>query len=88
MYSSEDLEKFYFDYQTERMPRGMSIQAYCSRNNVPYKVLDKWIRDIYKRVVPVQVTGTPEELKTEKKTCNDNVSIKISISTSSGMELC
>ena len=41
----------------------MSIQAYCSRNNVPYKVLDRWIRDIYKRVVPVQITGAPEELK-------------------------
>ena len=63
MYSSEDLERFYFDYQTEWMPRGMSIQAYCSRNNVPYKVLDRWIRDIYKRVVPVQITGAPEELK-------------------------
>lgn len=49
----------------------MSIHAYCSRNNVPYQVLAKWIRDVYKRVVPVQVTGTIEELKTEKKTCND-----------------
>lgn len=95
MYSSEDLEKFYFDYQTEWMPRGMSIQAYCSRNNVPYKVLDRWIRDIYKRVVPVQITGAPEELKienpkpteTEPKTSNEDVSIKIIISTSSGIEL-
>lgn len=97
MYSSEDLEKFYFDYQTEWMPRGMSIQAYCSRNNVPYKVLDRLIRDIYKRVVPVQITGTPDELKIEnpkpaetepkKTTSNEDVSIKISISTSSGMEL-
>ena len=97
MYSSEDLEKFYFDYQTEWMPRGMSIQAYCSRNNVPYKVLDRWIRDIYKKVVPVQIIGTPEELKienprhtaTRQETTkgNDNVIIKISISTSSGMEL-
>ena len=43
----------------------MSIQAYCSRNNVPYKVLDRWIKDIYKRVVPVQITGTPEETKME-----------------------
>ena len=65
MYSSEDLEKFYFDYHTEWMPRGMSAQAYCSRNNLPDKVLDKWIRDIYKRVVPVQVTGTPKEFKLE-----------------------
>ena len=97
MYSSEDLEKFNFHYHTEWMPRGMSIQAYCSRNNVPYKVLDKWIRDIYKRVVPVHVTGTPEELKIESpqhtvtrqetKPSNENVSIKIIISTSSGMEL-
>ena len=85
MYSSEDLDRFDFDYQTEWMPRGMSIQAYCSRNNVPYKVLDKWIRDIYKRVVPVQVTGTPEELKIESpqhsatrqetNPSNDNVGI-------------
>lgn len=97
MYSSEDLERFYFDYQIEWMPRGMSIQAYCSRNNVPYKVLDKWIRDIYKRVVPVQITGTPEELKNESpqhtatrqetNPSNENVTIKIIISTSSGMEL-
>ena len=97
MYSSEYLEKFYFDYQTEWMPRGMSIQAYCSRNNVPYKILEKWIRDIYKRVVPVQVTETPDELKIEnpkhpeteqeKRTSNEDVSIKIIISTSSGMEL-
>jgi len=75
----------------------MSIQAYCSRNNVPYKVLDRWIRDIYKRVVPVQITGAPEELKIEspdptkiepkKQTSNEDVSIKIIISTSSGMEL-
>ena len=75
----------------------MSIQAYCSGNNVTYKVLDKWIRDIYKRVVPAQLTGTPEELKIERpqqtvtrqetNPSNDNVSIKISISTRSGMEL-
>ena len=97
MYSIEELEKLYFDYQTEWMPRGMSIQAYCSRNNVPYKVLEKCVREIYKRVVPVQITGPPEELKIEhpqhtetdpkKKTGNEDVSIKIIISTSSGMEL-
>ena len=25
MYSSEDLERFYFQYQTESMPKGISI---------------------------------------------------------------
>ena len=98
MYSSEDLERFYFDYQTEWMPRGMSIQAYCSRNNVPFKVLNKWIRDIYKRVVPVQVTGVPDQIESSDYDCqeqepvkmsapSESVSLKITISTSSGMEL-
>ena len=68
MYSSEDLEKFYFDYRTEWMPRGMSIQAYCSRNNVPYKILDRRIKGIYKRVVPVEVTGIPEGQTDESPT--------------------
>lgn len=75
MYSSEELEKFYFDYQTEWMPRGMSIQAYWSRNNVLYKLLDRWIIDIYKSVVPVQVTGFLEDLKV--KTINQTEVDKI-----------
>lgn len=39
--------------------------AYCSRNNVPYRVLDKWIRDIYKRVVQVQAPGSPDDVRIE-----------------------
>ena len=72
MHSSEELEKFYFDYRTEWMPRGMSIYAYCSRNNVPYKILDRWIKGIYKRVVPVRgsvvgyLQGIPAGLDTIK----------------------
>ncbi len=34
MYSSEDLERFYFQYQTEAMPKGISIEQFCSRNKV------------------------------------------------------
>lgn len=37
MLSSEDLERFYFQYQTEAVPLGMSVQTFCLRNNVPYK---------------------------------------------------
>lgn len=76
----------------------MSIQAYCSRNNVPYMVLDKWIRDIYKRVVPVQVTGSPDDVRieshkgqdtvTEKpKIKDEHVIITVKIITNSGMEV-
>ena len=36
MLSSEDLERFYFQYQTEAVPLGMSVQTFCLRNNVPY----------------------------------------------------
>ena len=38
MYSSEDLERFYFQYQTEAMPNGISIEQFCSRNKVPYHI--------------------------------------------------
>ena len=32
MYSSEDLERFYFQYQTEAMPHGESLQSFCVRS--------------------------------------------------------
>ena len=38
MYSSEDLERFYFQYQTEAVPHGVSLQSFCSTHNVPYNV--------------------------------------------------
>ena len=41
MYSSEDLERFYFQYQTEAMPKGISIEQFCSRNKVPYNIFYK-----------------------------------------------
>ena len=38
MYSSEDLERFYFQYQTQAMPNGISIEQFCLRNKVPYNI--------------------------------------------------
>lgn len=35
MYSSEDLEKFHFQYQTEAIPHEVYLQSFCSKNNVP-----------------------------------------------------
>ena len=34
MYSSEDLERFYFQYQTEALPHGESLQSFCVKNKV------------------------------------------------------
>ena len=45
MYSSEDLERFYFHYQTEAMPKGISIEQFCSRNKVPYNIFYKWYKE-------------------------------------------
>ena len=59
MYSSEDFERFYIDYQSEWVPRGMTLQAYCSRNNVPFKVMENYSRNIQKKIVEVKVVGRP-----------------------------
>lgn len=50
MYSSEDLERFYFQYQTEAMPKGISIEQFCSRNKVPYNIFYKWYKESANRM--------------------------------------
>lgn len=45
VYSDSDFERFYFRCMAEAMPRGESIQAFCSRNKVPYNLFDKWYTD-------------------------------------------
>ena len=69
MYSSEDLERFCFQYQTEALPHGESLQSFCVKNKVPYNIFQKWFKDTRKKVVEVQVDGAPEiphEEKTKK----------------------
>lgn len=61
MCSSEDLERFYLDYQSEWVPRGMTLRVYCSRNNVPYKVIENDSRNIQKKIVEVNVVSRPTE---------------------------
>lgn len=59
MYSSEDLERFYFQYKTEAVPKGMSIEQFCLNNKVPYNIFIKWYKDTRKKIVEVQVDGLP-----------------------------
>ena len=61
MYSSEDLERFYFQYKTEALPHGESIQHFCVRNKVPYNIFSKWYKDTRKQIVEVTVDGRPSE---------------------------
>lgn len=46
---------------SEWVPRGMTMRAFCDRNNVPYRVMDNFVRNIRKKIVEVEVTGRPEE---------------------------
>ena len=68
MYSSEDLERFYVEYQSEWVPRGMTMRAYCDRNNVPYRVMENFVSNIRKKIVEVEVTGRPPEAESAQPT--------------------
>ena len=59
MYSNEDLERFYFKYQSEALPHGESIQSFCIKNNVPHNLFSKWYKDTRSKLVEVQVDGRP-----------------------------
>lgn len=99
MYSSEDLERFYFQYQTEALPPGEFLQLFCVKNKVPYNIFQKWFKDTRKKVVEVQVDGAPEIAREEKtktgeqpkpvsRSSNDNpVRIWIDIRISNGLHL-
>ena len=67
MYSSEDLERFYFQYQTEAMPKGISIEQFCSRNKVPYNIFYKWYKDTRNKIVEVKVDGLPASAQEDPK---------------------
>ena len=45
MYSSRDLESFYFQYQTESLSHGESLQSFCLKHKVPYNISHKWYKD-------------------------------------------
>ena len=86
MYSSEDLERFYFQYQTEALPHGESLQSFCLKNKVPYNIFQKWFKDT--RITHEEKTKTGDRPKPVSKGCNDNpVRIWIDIRVSNGLHL-
>ena len=64
MYCNEDLERFYFQYQPEAMPHGLSVEQFCLRNKVPYNIFYKWYKDTRRNIVEVQVDGKPSDAPT------------------------
>ena len=67
MYSSEDLERLYFQYQTEAMPKGISIEQFCSLNKVPYNIFYKWYKDTRNKIVEVKVDGLSSSVQEQPK---------------------
>lgn len=68
MYSSEDLERFYFQYQTESLPNGESLQSFCKRNKVPYNIFQKWYKNTRTKIVGVKVDGMPGDQSSSSAT--------------------
>ena len=85
MYSNEDLERFYFRYQTEALPHGTSLQAFCLNNNVPYNIFSKWYKDTRRKVVEVHVDGRPtQEDLPDEQVVQDGASAKEAEGKASG----
>lgn len=63
MISNKDMEKLWLRYQREGVARNLSLQAFCSMNNVPYNSFEKYLKtrrgmsDVYE----IQVTDIPAE---------------------------
>lgn len=62
MYSSEDLERFYFQYQIETLLHGESVQSFCLRKKAPYKIFQKWYKDTRKKMEEVKVDGLSSDV--------------------------
>ena len=59
-YSNQDLELFWLRYQAEGVPRNISLQEFCSRNKVPFNLVNKWYKDTRHRIAEVRVAGAPQ----------------------------
>ena len=87
MYSSEDLERFYFQYQTEAMPKGISIEQFCSRNKVPYNIFYKLYKDTRKKIVEVKVDGLPTSVQEEPKQESPSLEPSSTVTKPSGVRI-
>lgn len=54
------------------MPKGISIEQFCSRNKVPYNIFYKWYKDTRNKIVEVKVDGLPTSVQEEPKKENSS----------------
>ena len=75
MYSSEDLERFYFQYQSEALPHGESLQSFCVKNKVPYNIFQKWFKDTRRKVLKSKLMALLRLLMRKKARPANNQSL-------------
>lgn len=63
MYSNKDYEKLWQKYQTEGIAHNMTLQMFCSMNNVPYNSFEKYLktRRAMSDIHLVNITDIPHE---------------------------
>jgi len=62
MYSSTDMQKFWFLYQTEAQPKGVSLQSFATQKGVKYDEFYSWYKTRMRKIIPVAIDGAPEEI--------------------------
>lgn len=50
MYSNEDFERLFIEYKGGALGRGVSIQEYCHKRNIPYNLFQKSYKNTRHRV--------------------------------------
>lgn len=76
IYSYNEFERLFLRYKLEGGPNGISIEQFCLSNKVPYNLFEKCYNDTRKKIMPVQVLGTPpaevDSVKTSAPVLNQN----------------
>jgi len=59
MASSKDYQQIYDRYQTEGLPKQISIVKFCEQNGVPYRQYERWYKTCRGgKALPVEIVDT------------------------------
>lgn len=64
MASSTDFKKIHDLYQSEGVPKGISIVHFCQMNGIVYKHYERWYKNYHSaKIIPVELVGRDELLE-------------------------
>lgn len=56
----EKIKRLCFIYKAEDNPQGVSINTFCTTNNIPHTTFYDWFKNTQKKIIPVEVEGIPK----------------------------